>query len=197
MSTPTVKGLLLSQLYAPYQNCSLCPLAFLGRSKVVFGEGNPDAKIIFLGEGPGKDEDEQGRPFVGRSGKLLNQVLMDLGFKREDTYIINVVKCRPPNNRSPLPKEISICKKTLLEKQIKIINPKIICTLGSSALATLIGKLTTPLSKARGCLFFYQSISVLPTYHPSYILRSRKNLPLFSQDIQNAFKMSTAKKTNN
>ena len=188
------KGLLLSQLYAPYISCSLCPLGNLGRKNVVFGSGNPDAKILLIGEGPGKDEDEQGLPFVGKSGKFLRKVLESIGLSADDIYIANVVKCRPPNNRAPSQKEASICKEALLEKQIQIIAPKVICTLGSSALNALLGKKAS-ISKMRGIFTLYKEIALLPTYHPAYILRDRKKLPLLAQDLQAAFNKCLARNT--
>lgn len=183
------KQQLLDALYAPYKNCTLCPLGGAERTKVVFGRGNPDANLLLLGEGPGRDEDLQGIPFVGRSGKLLRTTLDTLGIKEESIYITNIVKCRPPNNRAPLPNEVSKCTQLLLEQQIKIIHPRIICTLGASALKALIG---TPLgiTKTRGVAQPYKGIYVFPTYHPAYILRNRKQLPFFSQDLQRAFSKS-------
>ena len=122
----TYKQDLLNKLYAPYQKCIQCPLGKLGRKNVVFGEGNPDAKLVFIGEGPGQDEDIQGRPFVGRSGKLLDKVFDLAHITRSDVFISNVVKCRPPGNRKPLENEIMTCTNLLLFKQLKIIRPKII-----------------------------------------------------------------------
>lgn len=120
MNAKMYKQNLLNELYKPYQQCIACPLGSLGRTNVVFGEGNPDAELMFIGEAPGREEDKQGRPFVGRSGQLLNRILELAGIKRPDIFITNIVKCRPPNNRKPLPLEINICKKILLSNQIKI-----------------------------------------------------------------------------
>lgn len=192
MNIKQQKGLLLSQLYAPYLGCSLCPLGNLGRKNVVFGSGNPDAKMLLIGEGPGKDEDEQGLPFVGKSGKFLRKILESIGLSADDVYIANVVKCRPPNNRTPSKEEASICKETLLDKQIQIIAPKVICTLGSSALNALLGNKSS-ISKMRGIFTFYKEITLLPTYHPAYILRDRKKLPLLAQDLQAAFNKCMAR----
>lgn len=128
---------LLNSLYASYRNCNLCPLARAERSSVVFGRGDADASLLFLGEGPGRDEDLQGIPFVGRSGKLLSKTLESLSIDENSVYITNIVKCRPPNNRAPFPNEVSTCTKLLLQKQIQIIRPKVICILGHQHLIFL------------------------------------------------------------
>jgi len=173
---------LLDELYEPYRQCYACPLGLLGRKHIVFGEGNPDADIMFIGEAPGRDEDNQGRPFVGRSGMLLNKALVNAGIKREDVFIANIVKCRPPNNRPPAPLEATTCKGILLHKQIKIIRPSIICTLGSCALNNLFDKVF-PITKTRGTLLPYQDTIVIPTFHPAYILRNPAEQPTFFNDI--------------
>lgn len=180
---------LLDQLYKPFQTCTLCPLGNLGRTKVVFGDGNPDAKLMLIGEGPGRDEDLEGLPFVGRSGKLLTTLLESLGIARESLYITNIVKCRPPNNRAPLPQELSACTKLLLEKQIKIIEPKIICTLGSSATNALLQKKIS-ITKVRGSLFSYQGALLLPAFHPAYILRNKTLTSFLLQDLKKAFSIA-------
>jgi uracil-DNA glycosylase family 4 len=172
----------LDALYAPYKKCMECPLSTLGRSQVVFGSGNPDAQIMIIGEAPGKQEDIQGLPFVGRSGSLLNQVFAKLEITRDDLFITNIVKCRPPNNRRPTQKESGTCKSLLLINQIKIIRPKIICTLGSAALEGLLEQ-GFKISKTRGNLLSYQGIPLLPTYHPAYILRNPKELDTLIHDI--------------
>lgn len=185
MDSRTFKQQLLDQLYAPYKDCTMCPLGTLGRTHVVFGEGNPDAKIIFIGEGPGAQEDKEGRPFVGRSGKLLTRTLHHLGIDRSSVFITNIVKCRPPNNRAPTTLEATTCKNLLLFKQIKIIRPKILCTLGSCALNSLLDK-DIKISKARGKLIRWENLMLIPTYHPAYILRNPKELPKFVEDIKYA-----------
>lgn len=182
MDPKSYKQSLLDKLYTPYQNCTMCPLGFLGRKNIVWGEGNPDAKIMFIGEGPGRDEDEQGRPFVGRSGKLLTKTLEGLGIKRADVFIANVVKCRPPNNRVPTEQESSICMGLFLYNQIKIIRPKIICTLGSSSTQALLGP-DVKITKVRGKIQHKDGITIIPTYHPAYILRNASELPTFVQDL--------------
>lgn len=190
MNKQLYKQTLLDNLYAPYKNCLLCPLGSLGRTQVVFGSGNPDARLLLIGEGPGKNEDLEGLPFVGRSGKLLTQTLNALNIAREDLYITNIVKCRPPNNRAPLPNEVSMCKKILLEKQIKIIRPKVICTLGSSAVNALFSEKHS-ISKVRGTKMNYEGVILIPTYHPAYLLRNPRELSSFAQDLEKAFSIST------
>lgn len=174
---------LLDKLYEPYKKCVQCPLGFLGRTHVVFGEGNPDAELMFVGEAPGQDEDIQGRPFVGRSGKLLNKALAIADINREDVFITNVVKCRPPNNRTPLPIEINTCISILLIHQIKIIRPKIICALGSVALTTLLGG-KHKITQVRGKTFERENFKIIPIYHPSYVLRSPNQEKIFYEDIK-------------
>ena len=183
MTPKTFKQELLDALYAPYKKCLQCPLGFLGRTTVVFGEGNPDADLLFIGEAPGKDEDIQGRPFVGRSGQLLNRALKLVGIEREDVYITNIVKCRPPNNRVPLPAETGPCMDLFLFNQIKIIKPRIICTLGSVALNSLLGKAHF-ISKVRGTQIAYNDMIIIPTYHPSYILRNQSQAPNWLSDFK-------------
>ncbi len=190
MNPREYKEKLLEALYAPYQNCKECHLGYAGRTQVVFGEGNADAELLFIGEGPGKDEDEQGRPFVGRSGQLLNRVLAQVGIERTDVFITNIVKCRPPNNRAPSPQEASTCMNLFLFNQIKIVRPKIICTLGSIALNNLLGK---PLSitKLRGTVLEWDGYKVMPTYHPAYILRNQSQALTWLEDFK-AIKRSLA-----
>jgi len=184
---------LLNKLYEPYLKCLQCPLGALGRTHVVFGEGNPDAALMFIGEGPGRDEDEQGRPFVGRSGKLLTKVLSLVGLDRRDVFITNIVKCRPPNNRKPTPPESSTCKKILLLKQIKIIRPSVICTLGSSALEGLLDE-PVKITQMRGKILHFDGAILIPTYHPAYILRNPKELKTLADDIQKAHSLTEGSK---
>jgi len=186
MNTKRYKQQLLDKLYEPYQKCLECPLGFQGRINVVFGEGDPDADFMFIGEAPGKDEDIQGKPFVGRSGKLLNKVLELIGMQRSDVFISNIVKCRPPGNRKPTPEESHICKNLLLKKQVKIICPKIICTLGSAAIQGLLEDYTLKITKTRGTFINWDNFTVLPTYHPAYILRNPKKLKTLVDDIKTA-----------
>lgn len=158
----------LGELQAICSNCTECGLA-AGRTKVVFGEGNPQAKIMLVGEGPGKTEDETGRPFIGQAGQLLDRILASVGFKREEVFIANVVKCRPPGNRLPTPEESLACR-SYLDAQILIINPLIIICLGALATQTLIdpkGRITS----LRGQWFKKEGYWLIPTYHPAALLR--------------------------
>jgi len=148
------------------QKCSLCQT----RKNVVFGTGNPKADLMFVGEAPGNDEDIQGLPFVGRAGQLLTKIIEAMGFNREDVYIANVLKCRPPNNRPPQPEEVKECEPYLLT-QIKHIQPKIIVALGTHAAQTLL-KTDKKISGMRGVFHDYHGVSLMPTYHPAYLLRS-------------------------
>jgi len=160
----------LEELQKVVLNCNLCNLAKT-RTNVVFGEGNSNAKIMFIGEAPGRDEDLQGKPFVGRSGEVLTKMIENvLNLKREEVYIANIIKCRPPQNRDPEFSEVESCKNYIL-KQIEIINPTIIVTLGRIAFRYLLND-ETPITKARGKLYDYKGIKVIPTFHPSYLLRN-------------------------
>lgn len=183
------KQQLLNKLYAPYINCTQCPLGKLGRTNVVFGDGNPDAQIMFIGEAPGQDEDLQGKPFVGRSGKLLTKILELAQISRSEVFISNVVKCRPPNNRKPMEKEASICSNLLLFNQIKIIKPQVICTLGASALQGLLNNYEVKISQVRGKPIVADLVPntlILPTFHPAYILRNPKEMQTMLDDIMKA-----------
>ncbi len=150
-------------------NCTRCKL-HKGRTKLVFGVGNPKAELMFVGEGPGRDEDMQGEPFVGRAGKLLTQMIEAMGLKREDVYIANVVKCRPPENRLPEKDEITTCSPFLV-RQIEVIKPKVICSLGSCSAQTLL-QTTQGISKFRGEWQEFRGIKLMATYHPAYLLRN-------------------------
>lgn len=161
----------LTELNTKYINCQACPLATQGRSQVVFGHGNPHATLMFVGEGPGRDEDKQGLPFIGRAGQLLTKIIEAMGLTREDVYISNVVKCRPPENRAPLPIESNTCKNLILYREIDIIQPKVICALGATALQSLLGE-DARISKYRGVFTEFRGILLLPTYHPAYLLRN-------------------------
>lgn len=179
----------LEKLYEPYKKCTACPLGTLGRMNVVFGDGNPNARLMFIGEGPGQKEDEQGKPFVGKSGALLNKILATIGLERKDVFISNIVKCRPPFNRAPLPLEMKTCKQLLLEKQIAIIQPRIMCTLGASALQGLCDY-PIKITQERGIVRTLYNIPVIPTYHPAYVLRNPKMLSYLLQDILTAYNIS-------
>jgi DNA polymerase len=145
--------------------CQLCDQA----TQVVFGEGNPTAELMFIGEAPGAEEDATGRPFVGQAGKLLDKIIAAIGFKREDVYITNVVKCRPPNNRKPTSDEMQACEPFLFN-EIEIIKPKLIVTLGATPLTCLIGT-KEGITKTRGQFHYFQGIPVMPTFHPAFLLR--------------------------
>lgn len=150
--------------------CTRCKLAGLGRTQVVFGVGNPNADLMFVGEAPGADEDVQGVPFVGRAGQLLTKIIEAIDLKREDVYIANVVKCRPPQNRNPEPDEIETCEPFLFQ-QIDLIRPKVIVTLGKFAAQCLL-RSEEPISRLRGRLFDYRGAKLIPTFHPAYLLRN-------------------------
>jgi len=160
----------LDKLKEQALKCHLCELS-KSRSSVVFGEGNPQADIMFIGEGPGATEDSMGRPFVGRSGELLTKMIENvLLIKREATYIANIVKCRPPNNRAPTPTEAHTCQPFLL-KQISLVKPHIIVTLGGTAYHYMTGD-ETGISKVRGTVIKKDGYTLIPTYHPSFLLRN-------------------------
>lgn len=162
-------------------SCHLCDLAKT-RKNVVFGEGNPKAKLMFIGEGPGATEDETGRPFVGRAGQLLTKMIENvLEIPRSEVYIANIVKCRPPNNRVPTPQEAQTCIPYLM-KQIEIIDPKILVALGSTSYRWLTGD-TTPISKVRGETLTFQGRILIPTFHPSFLLRNPSKKREVYQDL--------------
>jgi uracil-DNA glycosylase family 4 len=149
--------------------CTRCALA-QGRTQVVFGVGNPDADLMFVGEGPGREEDLQGEPFVGRSGKLLDLLMrQEIGMERGDCYIANVVKCRPPGNRDPLPAEIDACR-PYLERQIELVSPKVVVTLGNFATRTLL-QTGEGIRRLRGRVYSFGGAHLVPTYHPAAALR--------------------------
>ncbi len=151
-------------------DCSRCKLHTLGRRQVVFGVGNPNADLMFVGEAPGADEDIQGEPFVGRAGQLLTKIIEAIDLRREDVYIANVIKCRPPNNRNPEPDEVAQCQPFLF-RQIDVIKPKVIVALGKFAAQCLL-KTDDPISRIRGREFKYRDAILIPTYHPAYLLRT-------------------------
>jgi uracil-DNA glycosylase len=159
----------LVAIRAEIGDCTRCKL-HTGRTNLVFGIGNPEATLMFIGEGPGADEDEQGEPFVGRAGQLLTQIIKAMGFAREEVYIANVVKCRPPGNRNPEPDEIAQCS-PFLQAQIASIKPKVIVALGKFAAQTLLA-METPISRLRGRFHEMGDTVVMPTFHPSYLLRN-------------------------
>ncbi len=160
---------ILKEIREELGDCKRCKL-YRTRNKIVFGEGNPEAKLMLIGEGPGYDEDIQGKPFVGKAGQLLTKILQAINLQRDEVYITNIIKCRPPQNRNPEYEEIESCYPFLL-KQINAIQPKIICALGTFSAQTLL-KTDAKITSLRGKLFQFSGIKVIPTYHPAYLLRN-------------------------
>jgi DNA polymerase len=150
--------------------CTRCKLHTLGRTQVVFGVGNPSARLMFVGEAPGADEDAQGIPFVGKAGQLLTKIIEAIDLKREDVYIANVIKCRPPQNRNPEPDEVATCEPFLF-RQIDAIGPKVIVALGKFGAQTLL-RTEEPISRIRGRVFDFRGAKLIPTFHPAYLLRN-------------------------
>jgi len=172
----------LDELLAAIGDCRLCKLCS-GRTHLVFGVGDPNARLMFVGEGPGRDEDLQGEPFVGRAGQLLTDIITKgIGLRREDVYIANVVKCRPPENRNPEADEVAACE-PFLKKQIDLVRPEIIVALGKFAVQTLLQS-KAPISKLRGSWHRYHGIKLMPTFHPAYLLRNPADKKLVWQDIK-------------
>jgi DNA polymerase len=161
--------------------CSRCKLGPT-RTRLVFGVGSPGAELMFVGEGPGEDEDRQGEPFVGRAGQLLTKMIEAMGYRREEVYIANVVKCRPPGNRNPEPEEIEACE-PFLREQIDAIRPKVVVALGKFAAQTLLRD-TSPISRLRGRWFQYEGVRLMPTFHPAYLLRSPHEKARAWEDLQ-------------
>ena len=157
-------------------DCRRCKL-HSSRTNIVFGTGSPKARLVFVGEGPGRDEDLQGMPFVGLAGQLLTKIIQAIQLSREEVYIANIIKCRPPGNRNPEPDEIRACEPFLI-KQLGVIRPKLICALGTFAAQTLL-KTEEKISLLRGRFHRYQGIPIMPTYHPAYLLRN----PHFKKDV--------------
>ena len=162
-------ALALAAIRADLGDCRRCGLCER-RNEIVFGEGAPDARVVFVGEGPGEEEDKSGRPFVGRAGELLTKMIEAVGWRREDVYICNIVKCRPPGHRDPLPDEVATCR-PFLELQIAAISPIVVVTLGKPAISSLLGR-TVAITKLRGQWQEFAGIPVMPTYHPAYLLRN-------------------------
>ena len=160
----------LTEIRADIGDCTRCKLHRLGRRQIVFGVGNPDADLMFVGEAPGRDEDEQGIPFVGRAGQLLTKIIEAIGLQREDVYIANVIKCRPPENRNPEQDEVDTCEPFLFQ-QIDTIKPKVIVALGTFAARALLRTLD-PISRLRGRVYGYRGATLVPTFHPAYLLRN-------------------------
>jgi uracil-DNA glycosylase family 4 len=166
-------------------DCTRCRL-HQGRTNLVFGIGNPKAELMFIGEGPGRDEDLQGEPFVGRAGQLLTRIIEAMGYKREQVYIANIVKCRPPNNRAPAPDEAATCI-PFLHNQVEIIGPKVIVCLGSIAVQFLL-QTDQKISRIRGTWQEWNGIPVMPTYHPAFLLRNPNMKKPVWEDMQAVMK---------
>jgi DNA polymerase len=158
--------------------CQLCKT----RTNLVFGAGNPSAKLVFVGEAPGREEDLQGLPFVGRAGQLLTKIIESIGLERKDVYICNILKCRPPDNRNPFPTEILACEGYLV-RQLERIKPRVICALGKFAAQTLL-KSQTSITQLRGKFYDYHGIKLLPTFHPAYLLRNPQGKRLVWEDMK-------------
>lgn len=172
----------LQELATSLHNCQRCKLAKMGRTKVVFGVGNPHASVMFVGEAPGFNEDQQGEPFVGAAGKLLNDLLQSAGLSRSDIYIANVIKCRPPNNRDPEPDEVETCKPFLMQ-QIAMIHPKLVCTLGNWATQTLLER-KVGITKVRGQAFYLKDFVLFPLLHPAAALHQGSMLEPLKEDFK-------------
>lgn len=171
----------LAKLKQKLEECKECPLN-KRRTNLVFGSGDPRAALMFIGEAPGADEDLQGLPFVGRAGQLLTKMIEAINMKRENVYIANILKCRPPNNRPPMPEEVAVCSPFLME-QINIIRPKIICALGKFSSQFLL-RTDEPISALRGKFREINGILIMPTYHPAYLLRNPNDKRLVWEDLK-------------
>ncbi len=172
-------------LLSRVKRCQLCQL-YKTRTNLVFGDGNLNAQIMFVGEAPGRDEDLAGIPFVGVAGQLLTKIITAMKLKRSDVFITNVLRCRPPGNRNPLPEEVACCRPYLIEL-VKIIKPKIICTLGKFAAHALLNE-TRPISRLRGNFYEFAGIKLMPTYHPAYLLRNPQDKKLVWDDMKKIMK---------
>jgi uracil-DNA glycosylase len=179
--TAHLSRLSLSELEMVAKQCTQCRL-HRGRTHVVFGVGNPQADLMFAGEAPGRDEDQRGEPFVGRAGQLLTRIIEAIGMKRQDVYIANVIKCRPPNNRNPEEDEITHCEPYLI-RQIELIKPRLIVALGTFAAQTLL-KTKLPISQLRGRFHSYQGVKLMPTFHPAFLLRNPERKRAVWEDMQ-------------
>lgn len=175
----------LEDLRGHLGDCKRCKLCH-GRSNLVFGEGAHEARLVFVGEGPGREEDLEGRPFVGEAGRLLDRIIMAMGLTREAVYICNVVKCRPPNNRDPESDEIEACI-PFLKRQLALIGPEVICTLGRVAAQALLGK-DFKITRERGRWISFMDIPLMPTYHPAYLLRNPSAKRQVWEDVQEIMK---------
>ena len=190
---PAITSEPLEELAAEVAGCVKCGLCET-RTQTVFGVGNPDAQLVFVGEAPGAEEDRQGLPFVGRAGQLLTDIIVKgMHLKRDDVYICNVLKCRPPENRDPSPEEVYYCEPYLV-RQLEIIQPKVICALGKYAAQTLL-KSTASVSRMRGQWWRYHGIPLRVTFHPAYLLRNERDKALCWEDIKEILKVLQGKVT--
>ncbi|MEZ4600350.1 MAG: uracil-DNA glycosylase [Syntrophotaleaceae bacterium] len=176
----------LEEIRADLGDCRRCPLCER-RNQIVFGTGNRRASLVFVGEAPGREEDLKGEPFVGEAGRLLDRILFAIGLHREDIYICNVIKCRPPGNRDPQPEEVAVCE-SFLKRQLASIRPRLIVTLGRFAAQSLL-RSQTPISRLRGVWQSYEGIPLMPTYHPAFLLRN----PAAKRDVWEDMKQVRAK----
>ena len=193
---PEAPGIVEHQINDPAQllrtiredlgDCTRCPLHQQGRKQIVFGVGNPNAELMFIGEAPGADEDQQGEPFVGRAGQLLNNMIKAMGIQREDVYIANIIKCRPPGNRTPERDECETCSPFLM-RQIAAIKPKVIVALGAVAAKTLLA-INAPMSELRGRWFDFRGTKLAVTYHPAFLLRDPRQKKETWKDLQMVMK---------
>ncbi|MFO7766546.1 MAG: uracil-DNA glycosylase [Pelovirga sp.] len=181
----------LDGLKTEAEQCRRCPLAAT-RTKVVFGRGNPLAEVVFVGEAPGFEEDRQGLPFVGEAGRLLERIIFSMGLSVKDVYICNLIKCRPPGNRNPAAEEVTACR-PYLERQLTLLEPQVIVTLGRFAAQSLL-EVQTPVSRLRGNWYQYQGIAVMPTFHPAYLLRSPAEKKRVWEDMKKVKRHLTQKK---
>ncbi len=179
---PATASLPLAAVRDELGNCTRCKL-HPTRKNIVFGVGNPDAELVFIGEAPGANEDIQGEPFVGDAGQLLTRMIEAMGYRREEVYIANILKCRPPGNRNPEPDEIDSCE-PFLKKQLAALRPKVIVALGKFAAQWLTGRPETAISALRGKWHRYEGIPVMPTYHPAYLLRTPGQKRVVWEDLQ-------------
>jgi uracil-DNA glycosylase family 4 len=179
-------ALLLRAIREDLGDCTRCPLHRQGRKQIVFGVGNPHAELMFIGEAPGADEDQQGEPFVGRAGQLLNNMIKAMGIQRKDVYIANIIKCRPPGNRTPEREECETCSPFLM-RQIAAIKPKVIVALGAVAAKTLLA-INAPMSELRGRWFDFRGTKLAVTYHPAFLLRDPRQKKETWKDLQMVMK---------
>ncbi|MHB1021399.1 MAG: uracil-DNA glycosylase [Acidobacteriaceae bacterium] len=179
---PQKKAAALKLIQDEIGDCTRCPLAFAGRHKIVFADGDPNAELMFVGEGPGADEDMQGLPFVGKAGQLLNNMISAMGLKREQVYIANIVKCRPPQNRVPEPAEANTCTPFLL-RQMDIVRPRVVVALGATAATYLLGRKSS-LSSLRGSWHSCRGAKLAITYHPAFLLRDPRQKKEAWRDLQ-------------